>query len=128
MPTALQLTREQWRPYIEHSAQRSKDKGPSTREEQEREVLMERLQKVASALKDEFGVTRVIVFGSLAHAAWYMSDSDIDLAVEELASSDYFKAWKLAEELLQDRPIDFIDMQTASDSLREAIERDGIDL
>lgn len=128
MPTALQLTREQWARYKEHNLQRSKQRAPSTEEERERQRLMKRLRRVAKALKEEFDVKRVVVFGSLAHAAWYMPDSDIDLAVDGLANSDYFKAWRLAEEILEDRPIDFIDMQAAGNSLRKAIERDGIDL
>ena len=68
------------------------------------------------------------LFGSLAHAAWYMADSDIDLAVEGLKARDYFQAWRVVEELVQDRPVDLIEIERASASLRKAIERHGIDL
>jgi len=35
-------------------------------------------------LKSRFGARRVVLFGSLAHAAWFAPHSDVDLAVEGL--------------------------------------------
>ncbi len=37
-------------------------------------------RQAAQILKDKFGATRVIAFGSLAHGAWFHARSDIDLA------------------------------------------------
>jgi predicted nucleotidyltransferase len=69
-----------------------------------------------------------VLFGSLAHEAWFAPDSDVDLAVEGLASDDYWRAWRLAEEIIGDRLVDLIEIETAGESLRRAIERYGIEL
>jgi len=86
------------------------------------------VHKAAAALKSRFAVRRVVVFGSLAHAAWFIPDSDVDLAVEGLAPKDYWQAWKMVEEIISDRPVDLVEIEAVGESLRQAIERDGIDL
>ncbi len=75
-----------------------------------------------------FGVRRVVLLGSLAHGAWFAPDSDVDLAVEELHATDYWAAWRLAEEMIADRPVDLIEMERVGSALRRAIERYGIEL
>ena len=128
MPTALELTREQWQPYIEAARQRPAPSGLSLAEQQQREQLLVRVRQVAAELKSRFKAKRVILFGSLAHTDWFTADSDVDLAVEGLAGADYWQAWQLAEEIVQTRPVDLIETETAKDSLRRAIFRYGMDL
>ena len=128
MPTALELSREGWAAYIERSARGTSPTTLTKAEQQARDRLLERVKEAAAALKERFSVRRVVLFGSLAHAAWYMADSDIDLAVEGLAAQEYWRAWKLVEEIVQERPVDLIDIELAGDSLRQAIERHGIEL
>jgi predicted nucleotidyltransferase len=70
----------------------------------------------------------VILFDSLAHAAWFMPDSDVDLVVEGLVGDDYWQAWRLVEEIIGDRPVDLIEIETVSESLRRAIQRYGVEL
>jgi hypothetical protein len=48
--------------------------------------------------------------------------------VEGLAGGDYWRAWKLVEEIIGDRLVDLIEMETAGESLRQAIERYGVEL
>jgi len=79
-------------------------------------------------LKARFGVRRVVLFGSLAHAAWFVPDSDVDLAVEGLAGDDYWRAWRQIEEIIGDRPVDLIEIEMAGESLRRAIQRYGVEL
>jgi predicted nucleotidyltransferase len=83
---------------------------------------------VAAVLRARFGARRVILFGSLAHAAWFAPDSDIDLAVEGVAAGQYWEAWRVAEAIIPDRPVDLVDMETAGEGLRRAIDRYGLDL
>jgi len=75
-----------------------------------------------------FGARRVILFGSLAHAAWFAGDSDIDLAVEGMAAGQYWEAWRVAEAIIADRPVDLVELETAGEGLPRAIERYGLDL
>jgi len=128
MPTALQLSREGWKPYLE-AARRRPAAAPVTEvDEQQRRWLLDRARQVADLLKRRFGAQRVLLFGSLAHAAWFMPDSDVDLVVEGIAPDRYWEAWRVAEEVIPDRPVDLIDMATATAPLRQAIERYGIPL
>jgi predicted nucleotidyltransferase len=128
MTTALELTREGWMPYIEGAKRRIKPPEQIQEEQHKREELLVRIRKAGESLKSQFGVKRVILFGSLAHAGWFAPDSDVDLAVEGLIGDDYWRAWRLAEEVIGDRSVDFIDMEAAGESLKRAIERYGVEL
>lgn len=126
MPTALELGREGWKPFLE--AARRRRPVSVDWEHPERQRLLARVRQAAEALKARFGVKRVILFGSLAHGAWFAPDSDVDIVVEGLACDDYWEAWRLAEEIIGERPVDFIELETAGESLRKAIERYGVEL
>ena len=128
MPTALELSREEWKRYRGGLTRRAARVGLAESEHAEREQLLHRVRQAAAALKARFDVRRVVLFGSLAHEAWFVSDSDVDLAVEGLRAKDYWRAWRLVEDIVADRPVDLIDMKTATDSLHRAIERQGVEL
>lgn len=128
MPTALELTREGWKPYLEAARHRPTPPEPTPAERRERAHLLARVREAAEALKARFAVRRVVLFGSLAHAAWFMPDSDVDLAVEGLAGVDYWEAWRLVEKVIGDRPVDLIEIERAGESLHRAIERYGVEL
>jgi predicted nucleotidyltransferase len=128
MPTALELTRKGWKRYLETSPHRPVPPEPTPAEQRERERLLGRVREAAAALKSRFGARRVVLFGSLAHAAWFVPDSDVDLAVEGLIADDYWRAWRLAEAIIGDRLVDLIEIETAGESLRRAIERYGVEL
>jgi predicted nucleotidyltransferase len=128
MPTALELTRDGWKPYLEAARRRKVWPALASAERRERKRLIDRIRELAAVLKTRFGARRVVLFGSLAHAAWFAPDSDVDLAVEGLAADTFWEAWHLAEEMIADRPVDLIEIESASSSLRKAIERYGIEL
>ena len=128
MPTALELSRKGWKHYVEAASRRSEPVVVRPEVEETRKQLLTRVHKAAAALKSHFAVRRVVVFGSLAHPTWFMPDSDVDLAVEGLAPKDYWQAWRMVEEIIGDRPVDLVEIEAARGSLRQAIERDGIDL
>jgi predicted nucleotidyltransferase len=128
MPTALELTREEWRPYLEAARRRPPRPQLTPAEQDEREQLLNRIREVATVLKNRFGARRVILFGSLAHAAWFRPNSDVDLVVEGLTQDAYWEAWRLVEELINDRPVDLIELETVSESLLQAIQRYGVEL
>lgn len=128
MPTALELGPEGWTRYISNFRQRSGHSHIPKSVKDDHEKLMVRIRELATAIKTRFGARRVILFGSLAHEAWFRSDSDVDLAVEGLSAEDYWKAWGLAEELITDRPVDLVEVETASDSMKKAIRRYGVEI
>jgi len=128
MTTALELPRAGWGSYIEAMSRRPAPPESVADEQGEQRELLARVREAARTLKRRFGVRRVVLFGSLAHASWFISDSDVDLAVEGLDTADYWQAWGLAEEIIGDRPVDFIQIEAAGESLRQAIGRHGVEL
>jgi predicted nucleotidyltransferase len=128
MPTALELTREEWQPYIEAAGRHQELHKPTPFEQPEREALLSRVRQAAAALKARFGARRVILFGSLADAEWFTPDSDVDLAVEGITADVFWQAWRLTEEIIDDRAVDLVDIETARASLVRALERHGVEL
>lgn len=128
MTTALELTKKELKKY-EGSLRELRGKRILTPEEQRvREALFRKLDQAAHLLKSQFGAQKVWLFGSLAHQAWFTLDSDVDLAVEGLQTGDYWKAWRAIEEIILDREVDLIEIETASNSLKKAVERYGVRL
>jgi predicted nucleotidyltransferase len=123
MPTALELPRSAWRSYLKAAQRRS-----AARTGRRDELLLSRIREAAQMLKTRFGVRRVLLFGSLTYDIDFRSDSDVDLAVEGLPGSAYWEAWRCVEALMGDRPVDLIEVEVASSSLRDAIERQGVEL
>jgi len=128
MPTALQLSRDGWQSFVNAARRRGPSSPPSSDEADKRAELLNRIRRAARVLRESFPVGRIILFGSLAHGGWFSPDSDVDLAVEGLAPAHYWKAWRLLEDILADRSVDLIDLDTAGASLRQAIARQGISL
>lgn len=128
MATALELAREGWAPYIAALSRRPVPPELSPEEQRERKQLLARVRQAAVMLKSRFAARRVVLFGSLAHASWFVRDSDVDLAIEGLASEDYWQAWRLVEEIVGDRPVDLIEIEMTGESLKRAIERYGVEL
>ena len=128
MPTALELTREERERYLKAARRRPPRPALKPDEQAERDRLLERIREVAVSLKTRFGVRRVILFGSLAHGAWFSPDSDVDVAVEGLQGNAYWEAWRLLEEMIDDWSVDLVELETARTSLRQAIQRHGVEL
>src|SRR4030043_2469048 len=115
MPTALEIGPQGWKAYAEAFISRRARTASKGVKLKERERILTQIQKVAALLKSEFGAKRVVLFGSLAHEAWFTPDSDIDLAVEGLKAEHYWRAWEALEEEILDRPVDLIDIKSASE-------------
>ena len=83
-------------------------------------------ERARHLLIDTHGATRVWLFGSLV-AGSPTAHSDVDLAVEGLASKVYFRA--LADLMaLFHGPVDLVRLEDASDSLRERVFAEGVEL
>lgn len=128
MPTALELSAQELKPYIDGIRRRAAAQLPTPEEKQERAALLHRVRRAAALLRSRFGARRVVLFGSLSHEAWYSPESDIDLAVEGIPGADYWRAWEAIEQVIGDRRVDLVELATASESLRQAIARTGIEL
>lgn len=128
MSLALELTPADLKRYRDAARRRAASRTLTPADAAARDDLLERVRSAAATLKTRYGAKRVILFGSLAHEAWYVADSDVDLAVEGLAGDTIWRAWRAVEEIIGDRPVDLVEVETARESLRNAIERTGVPL
>jgi predicted nucleotidyltransferase len=128
MPTALELTRDGWQPYLKTPRRPIAPPKPTAEERRTQERLMTAARQAAALLKQRFGVHRVILFGSLADNDWFSVDSDVDLAVEGLTPNDYWEAWRLVESMIRERSVDLVEIECVGEALRRMIERQGIEL
>lgn len=83
-------------------------------------------EAIAAMLRERFGATRVVLFGSLARGRFRL-DSDIDLAVAGLAKGDLFRAMGDAM-ALTDRWVDIKPLEDVDPHFRRRIFETGIDL
>ncbi|MGH2544803.1 MAG: nucleotidyltransferase family protein [Ardenticatenaceae bacterium] len=128
MPTILELTPEERAHYIRQARDRPGPPPLTASQQQKRERLLARAHEAAAELRHRFGVKRVILFGSLAHTAWFASDSDVDIAVEGLSGGDFWEAWRVVERIIEERQVDLVEFEYATPALRRAIKRHGIEL
>jgi predicted nucleotidyltransferase len=90
-----------------------------------RERAREVAQRAAALLREEFGVTQVIVFGSLVHDYWFSKTSDVDLAAWGLKDEDYFTAVAKLQDLSPEFKVDLVAMEHCKPELREVITKEG---
>ena len=79
--------------------------------EERRHRAWELARKAAQILKDEFGASRVVVFGSLIHQELFHSRSDIDLGVWIIQG--YFRAVSRLMDLDPEIEIDLVPVEDA---------------
>ena len=85
-------------------------------------------RKAATILKERFGATRVLVFGSLAHGAWFTPRSDIDLWVDGIPVENFFHAEADVEAVATGYKLDLVDSRECSPELLEQVEEEGVEL
>ncbi len=120
--TALALTAEEWRTYR-----------PGV--EKDEEQVAERWKRAwevacaaATLLREKFGATRVVAFGSLVHRAWFTPWSDIDLAAWGIPPDAFYRAVALVTGLSPEFEINLVAPEDCRPVLHQVIEREGIDL
>ena len=80
----------------------------------------------AIKLKEEFGASRVVVFGSLLYPERFHLRSDIDLAGWDIRK--YFRAVSHMLDIDPEFEIDLVPMEDARDSIAEVVKREGVEL
>lgn len=105
------------------STARTRQEAHDAETERHRQAAWVAAREAARVLKESFGATRVIVFGSLAHGAWFGSRSDIDLAVEGIPPDAFWRAWCALDRLGTGVEIDLTAIESAPTRLRSEIEQ-----
>lgn len=89
-------------------------------------VAWDEVQCIAQALRDRFGATRVIVFGSLVRGR-FSDRSDLDIAFEGIAAERFFAALAMANGLSA-RAVDLKPLESLSPYFRERVLATGREL
>lgn len=89
-------------------------------------ALRERLPQAAWLLRTQFGVRRILLFGSLAVGSVHAA-SDVDLAVEGLDAPRYFDALAALMALFG-CPVDLVRIEAAPAELRARVFGEGVAL
>ena len=82
----------------------------------------------ATLLKEDYGVNRIVLIGSLASGKGFHQRSDIDLVVWGLDEKKYYQAVGRLLGLDPEFEIDLIEAEYASPNLSRVIEQDGVSL
>jgi predicted nucleotidyltransferase len=120
--TALDLTREEWQAYRPDA----KVGQSQFRERWERAWSV--AQAAAELLRQQFGATRVVAFGSLVCREWFTPWSDIDLAAWGIPPEQFYRAVAAVTGISPEFRMDLVAPEDCQPSLRRAIEQEGIAL
>jgi len=126
--TAAEMSRQEWQAYhpaaaVERLADQRKVETAKRRRQAWRVA-----RRAAAMLRKEYGASRVVVFGSLATRNWFTPWSDIDLAAWDIPDDRFYSAVAAVITLSPAFKVDVVDPAECLPHLREAIEREGVDL
>lgn len=85
-------------------------------------------REAAELLRSRYGVTRVLVFGSLVDGRHFGERSDIDLAADGLRPGDHFEALGRLLRLSPDFEFDLVDLSACPPHIRLAALTEGVPL
>jgi predicted nucleotidyltransferase len=92
------------------------------------EQAWEQARRAAQILRERFGATRVVAFGSLVRRTWFTPWSDIDLAAWGIPADQFYRAVAAVTGMSPDFEVDVVDPEGCRPSLRQRIEQEGVDL
>ncbi len=93
-----------------------------------RERALVIVRKAADLLKQKYGATRVVLFGSLAHGLWFTPRSDIDIYSEGITVDAFLEAEAAIQAIDRSFKMDLVEPQECSPELRKRIEQEGMEL
>ena len=93
--------------------------------EKRREKAWRLVQLASILLKEKFGATKVMVFGSLIHEDCFTLWSDVDIAAWGISPLDTFNAMGEVRELDESIEINLVDINICQSSLLERILQEG---
>ena len=95
---------------------------------QRRQQAWKAARRAAKVLKEQFGATRVVVFGSLVQEDCFTRWSDVDIAAWGIQPEDTFSAMDAADLADDEIEVSLADVETCRPELMAAIEREGVEL
>jgi predicted nucleotidyltransferase len=123
--TALELSPEELKKYHPWEAYRKRKAETRVEVAKRRRRAMNTARKAAKLLKEKFGATEVILFGSLARRGSFTLYSDIDLAVRGIDPLRFYAAGAAIERVDLSFQIDLVELETCPPAVFKNIEKDG---
>ncbi|GFN24292.1 nucleotidyltransferase family protein [Thermanaeromonas sp. C210] len=84
--------------------------------------------RAAAILKERYGAQKVVAFGSLVDRSRFTRWSDVDLAVWGIPDERFYAAVGAVTGLSEKFRVDLVDPEACRESLRRAIESEGVEL
>lgn len=125
--TAINLTPEEQQMYRPGLAMQQRTEAEEKRLARRHSQAWRLARRAARLLRTQFGARRVVVFGSLAHAAWFNPWSDVDLAAWGIPPERFYAAVAAVTGLSPRFKVDLVDPETCRPELRQVIEREGVE-
>ncbi len=123
--TALELTAQEWQAYRPDA---NLERWSQAQIEKHRQQAWQSARQAAQLLRQEFGASKVVVFGSLARSDGFELWSDIDLAAWGIPADCFYRAVARVTGLSPDFKVDLLDLETCKLALRHMAECEGIEL
>lgn len=120
----MTISAEQMAIYQDTARQRRKEK--IRRLEIRRRHAWRIAQQASKLLKEQFGVKKVVLFGSTCFPERFHQYSDVDLAVWGLDEKIYYRTVSYLLDLDPGIEVDIIEAEFASSGLLRNIEQEGI--
>lgn len=93
------------------------------RREQDRQQLLAEVMRLMDELGPRHGISQAYIFGSLVRPGSFHEQSDVDIAVEEIAAADFFD-FMSALSMALEREVDLVELDKCHFAHR--IRSDGI--
>jgi predicted nucleotidyltransferase len=126
MPATFNLTPEKLAVYRATAQRRREQEQPDL--DRRREQAWAAARQAARLLKEQFKVTRVVVFGSLVRKSGFTRWSDVDIAAWGIAPKDTFRAIGAMMDMDTEIDVSLVDVNTCRPSLLKVIEQDGVEV
>lgn len=118
--------REEMSKYSPWESLERHEKDRNLLDRRDRAMLISR--RIAGLLKEKYEARRVVLFGSLAHRAWFTPRSDIDICAEGIPPARFFHAESEIQGISEGFKVDLVDPQECSQELQREIKEEGTDL
>ena len=86
------------------------------------------IPELARLLREEFGATQILVFGSAVSADYFSEESDIDIAAWGTPIAQYLSAVLAVNEFHDDFKVDLSDPTLCCSTLQKRIKEEGIEV
>lgn len=93
-----------------------------------REKAWELARHAASLLKEKYGATKAVVFGSLTRESGFTRWSDVDIAAWGLKPEDTLKALGEVMDLSSEIELNLVDVAACPPELLRRIESEGVEI